>query len=96
MRIAEVIEKHYPTFRKMCKRKHTVLNEHLTSEDILQNVMLMAVNKFKDKEISEDEGYDYIKRSLAMELFFNKKKVNDIETLIEDEVCPPKEPLYLI
>ena len=96
MTIAEIINDHYEELKSMCKNTNTVVSCHRTSEDVFQDVMVMALNKYKDRKISEDEGIKYLRKSLAMELYFQWNKIdNNNEVLMGDLKCPPPEDLLL-
>lgn len=78
MTINEIISKHYSSFYAMLKNKKIPIYNSLTAEDVLQNVMITAINKFGDKQIKEEEGFEYIKKSLKTELHFSfKRKANE-------------------
>ena len=73
MTIGEIITKHFMEFSGMVKNTDTVIEEGLTYEDIFDDVILTSLKKFKG-EVSEQEGYDYIKKTLLLEFFFSKKR----------------------
>lgn len=78
MTIGEIITKHFMEFSGMVRNTDTVVEEGNTSEDIFQNVMLTAMKKYKG-EVDEKEGYDYIKKTFLLEVFFSpKRKKRDI------------------
>lgn len=99
MKIGEVIERHNGEWRRLLKKKDNVYSNHMTQEDVYQDVMVTALKKYGDKDINEDDGVKYILKTLNMELFFFPKKMAmgaRKEVLIEDMECPPPEPLYII
>jgi hypothetical protein len=57
-----------------------VISLSKTEEDILQDVCVTAMRKFKDKDISEKEGMDYLKLTLYNEQHFqiNRKKKDKV------------------
>lgn len=76
MSISEIITKHYNEFKSMVKGDVVIVNSK-TQEDILQDVMITSLKKFKG-EVSESEGYAYIKKTLQCEQFYSfKRKKND-------------------
>lgn len=75
MTIGEVITKHFMEFSGMVRNTDTVIEEGNTYEDIFSNVMLTALKKFRG-DVSEQEGYDYIRKTLLLEFHFSKKRKN--------------------
>ena len=73
MTIGEIITKHFMEFSGMVRNTDTVVEEGNTYEDIFDDVMLTSLKKFKG-DVSEQEGYDYIKKTLLLEFFFSKKR----------------------
>lgn len=73
MRINDVICLHFMEFSGMVRNTDTVIEEGNTYEDIFQDVMITALKKFKG-EVTEQEGYDYIRKTLLTEFFFSKKR----------------------
>ena len=60
-------------FSGMVRNTDTVIEEGLTYEDIFSNVMYTALKKYKG-DISEEEGYEYIKKTLLLEFYFSPKR----------------------
>lgn len=84
MLISEIITKHYNEFRAMVKNQNTVIVNSKTPEDILQDVMITSLKKFKG-DVSEEEGYNYIKKTLQCEKHYSyKRKVNDMLVFTDD------------
>ena len=78
MTINNVITAHYKEFRAMVKNSDVAVENGNTREDIFQDVMMTALKKYKG-EVDEAEAYDYIKRTLGAELFFQvRRKKRDI------------------
>lgn len=78
MTINNVITAHYKEFRAMVKNSDVAVENGNTREDIFQDVMMTALKKYKG-EVDEEEAYDYIKRTLGAELFFQvRRKKRDI------------------
>ena len=94
MTIQEVITKNYEELKSMCRRTDVVVSCHRTSEDVFQDVIVMALNKFKDKYITEKEGMDYLRKSLAMEFYFQYNKIDSKEVFLDELKCPPTDDLY--
>ena len=76
MTIGEIITKHFNEFSGMVKNTDIVIEEGNTYEDIFQNVMMTALKKYKDKEVDENEGLEYIKKTFLLEVFFSPKRKN--------------------
>jgi hypothetical protein len=84
MKITEIIDKYYETLLDMCTKKDIALYGGKTSEDLLGDAVLTTMNKFKDSDITEEEGYEYFKKTfLESCLFAYKKKSYTSEKMIE-------------
>lgn len=70
MTINSVITKYYPTLKTYCKNDDVVISLGRTSEDVLQDVCVTAIRKYKEKDIEEEEGISYLKKTLFTELHF--------------------------
>ena len=77
MLISEIINRHYDTLKKEVNGE-LVISHSKTSEDILQDVCLTALRKYKNTDISEEEGLSYLKKTLFTEKHFswNRKKTD--------------------
>lgn len=79
MTISEIITKHYIELSGMVRNQDVVVEMGNTSEDIFQSVMVTAIKKYKDKELDEHEGFEYLKRTYLLEMHFSpKRKSRDI------------------
>lgn len=68
----------------MCINTDVAVYGGRTSEDILNDSMITIINHFGDDDISEDEGYEYAKKTfLFEEMFAYKKKAWPEEKLID-------------
>lgn len=84
MKIKEIIEQHYDELHSYCSADK-VVSLSKTEEDILQDVCMTAMRKFKDKDISEKEGMDYLKLTLYNEQHFQMaRKKKDKVIFVED------------
>ena len=84
MTINDIISKYYNEFSGMVRNPDVVIENGNTPEDVFQNVMMTALKKYKG-EVEEREGYDYIKKTLLMEMFFSpKRKKRDILLFPDD------------
>ena len=78
MLINDIITKYYYTLRKEVNGE-LVISQSRTSEDILQDVCLTAIRKFKNQDIEEEEGLSYLKKTLFTEKHFSwNRKKNEI------------------
>lgn len=73
MTINNIISKHYDELHGFCT-SDKVISLGRTEEDILQDVCITAMRKFKDRNIEESEGMDYLKLSLWTEQHFQMKR----------------------
>lgn len=75
MKISEIISKYYDILHKEVNGE-LVISQSRTTEDILQDVCITALRKYKDQDITEEEGLNYLKKTLFTEKHFswNRKK----------------------
>lgn len=86
MTINDIISKWYNTLKKEVNGE-LVISQSRTTEDILQDVCITAMRKFKDNEIEEEEGLSYLKKTLYTEKHFSwNRKAGDI--LVFTDVLP--------
>lgn len=88
MTIGSIINAHFWELSAMCRDIDKTISNSQTSEDVFQNVMVTAMRKYKEKEIGEEEGFDYLKKTLLLELHFQfkrkvKEKIIYTDTMIE-------------
>lgn len=84
MTINEIITKHYNTLHKEVSGE-VVISQARTTEDILQDVCLTAIRKFKQTDITEEEGLTYLKKTLFTEKHFSwNRKKNEILIFTEN------------
>lgn len=74
MTIREIITNHYDELHSYCSADK-VISLSKTEEDILQDVLVTAMRKFKDSDITEKEGMDYLKLTLYNEQHFQKSRI---------------------
>ena len=83
MSISDIISKHYETLKKEVNGE-LVISHSKTTEDILQDVCLTALRKYKNSDISEEEGLSYLKKTLFTEKHFSwNRKKTDIMVYME-------------
>ena len=84
MTISDIITKHYDTLKKEVNGE-LVISHSKTSKDILQDVCLTALRKYKNTDISEEEGLSYLKKTLFTEKHFSwNRKKTDIMVYMAD------------
>lgn len=78
MKISEIIENNYSALHKEVNGE-LVISQGRTTEDILQDVCITALRKYKDSDITEEEGLSYLKKTLFTEKHFSwNRKKNEI------------------
>lgn len=84
MNIKDIIAKYYNTLHEFCS-DDKVISQSRTEEDILQDVCITAMRKFKNKDVDEEEGLSYLKKTLWTEQHFQSaRKKKDILILADD------------
>lgn len=75
MTINDVITKYYDELHASCTGDK-VISQSRTEEDILNDVCMTAIRKFKRSTITEEEGIAYLRKNIAAEKHFqyNRKK----------------------
>ena len=82
--ISDIISKHYNTLKKEVNGE-MVISQGRTTEDILQDVCITAIRKYKDNNITEEEGLTYLKKTLFTEKHFSwNRKKNEILVFTEN------------
>lgn len=91
MLIQEIISKYYDTLHKEVNGE-LVISQSRTTEDILQDVCITALRKYKDNDITEEEGLNYLKKTLFTEKHFSwNRKKNEI--LVYTDTLPDIESI---
>ena len=91
MSIYDVIEKYFTILQKEVNGE-LVISQSRTTEDILQDVCLTAIRKYKDQDITEEEGLHYLKKTLYTEKHFSwNRKKNEI--LVYTDTLPDIESI---
>lgn len=84
MTINDIISTHYDTLKREVNGE-MVISQARTTEDILQDVCLTAMRKYKNLDITEEEGLSYLKKTLFTEKHFSwNRKKNDILIFTEN------------
>ena len=79
MTINEAIDKWYWHFIAFAKNTDTLVYDGNTTEDVVHNMMLMALRKWGDSDEDEKVLFDYLQKSIAMQLKLIRKKKNSKE-----------------
>lgn len=85
MTINDIISKHYDELLQQCSCDK-VISQGRTECDILQDVCVTAIRKFRDKEIEEEEGLAYLKKTLFTEKHFQRKRLKNEIIIYTDDV----------
>lgn len=74
--IRQIIAEHYNELLGQCT-SDKVISQGRTEFDILQDICITAIRKFKESEIEEEEGYSYLKKTLFTEKHFQRKRLKN-------------------
>ena len=85
MLISDVISKHYNTLHKEVNGE-IVISQGRTTEDILQDVCITALRKYKHQDITEEEGLNYLKKTLFTEKHFSWNRIKNEMVIYTDEL----------
>ena len=77
MTISDIITNNYTMLKKRVKKYNSNI-ELLEGDDVLGDIALMALRKFKDKDITEEEGLRYMLRNLYFESVFRPKRQSSL------------------
>lgn len=84
MSIRDIISKHYNELLNQCTCDK-VVSQGRTECDILQDVCITAMRKYKESNIDEEEGYSYLKKTLFTEKHFQySRKKGEIIIYMDD------------
>lgn len=92
MTINDIITKYSNKLDKLAKGKDIPIYNGYTSEDIVQNCYITAMNKYGLKQISEEEGYNYLLKTILNELKFSyRRKEKDHLIFCDNIIAYDKE-----
>ena len=74
MTIKEIIDSNYDYLHNFCS-SDKVISLSKTEEDILHDVLITAIRKFKERDISEQEGMSYLKLTLYNEQLMQTRRI---------------------
>lgn len=90
MTIKEIIARHYEELHRYCSNDK-VISLSKTEEDILHDVCITAMKKYKEKNISEGEGMDYLKLTLYNEQHFQMARKKKDRLVYVDDILKVAE-----
>lgn len=70
----------------MSLRPDIVVSGGKTSDDVLSDIIYTALKKYKGKEIEEEEGVVYIRKSFLNEIRFQYKRLKSEKVTFMSEV----------
>ena len=79
MTINEAIEKWYDHFIAFAKATDRVITNGYSTDDVIHDMLLMALRKWGEDDVDEQTLFDYLEKSCAMQLKFQNKKKNSKE-----------------
>lgn len=84
MKINDIITKYFLELKSKCHNDDRVISMGRTSEDVLQDVCLTAVRKYRNKDVNEQEGLTYLLKTLFYELKFQRNRVDPRMVFTDD------------
>lgn len=78
MKINDILASAYTSLINIC-RDTRVINEGKTCDDYINDVVLQALRKYRNKNVEWEEGYEYLTSNIYLELYFSKKRPRPIE-----------------
>lgn len=84
MKINEVISKHFEELKSKCHNDDKIISMSRTSEDVLQDVCLTAMRKYKNKDVDEQEALAYLQKTLFYELKFQLNRIDTKLVFVEN------------
>lgn len=79
MTINEAVSRWYGHFIKFAKNTDVILYDGNSTDDVVHNMILMALRKWGDDDVDSQALYDYLQKSIAMQLKLSKKKKSSRE-----------------
>lgn len=85
MKINDIVSSAYTDLLKNVKNNN-VIAEGKTASDLLNDIILQSLRHFKNKDVSWEIGYKYLKDNFFLELYFSPKRKSKDILLINDVV----------
>ena len=91
MNIRQIINMHFNELSSLVKHSDIPIYCGNMSEDVLQNCFLVALNKFKDNEIEEEYGFNYLRNTICSEIkYAYRRKGRDNLIFVENLIAYDK------
>lgn len=84
MTINDLLQKYYYALKAKCHNDDKAISMGRTSEDVLQDVCLTALRKYKQKPINEKEALEYVEKTLWFELKFQPNRIDTRITFMDN------------
>ena len=93
MKINDIVSSAYSEFCGLIVN-NMVISEGRTAEDLINDCMFQGLRKFKNKDVTWEDGYQYLKDTVFTELYFSKKRRDILFLLMDDlDVHKKKESI---
>lgn len=86
MTINDIITKHYNKLYNSVVKHNKVISQGRTPEDLLNDVCLTALRKFKQDDITEEDGLSYLKKTLFTESKFQYNRIKNELVIFSDTI----------
>ena len=83
--IRDIISKHYDELLSQCSCDK-VISQGRTECDILNDVCITAMRKFRENNIEEEIGYSYLKKTLFTEKHFQYSRLKSEIIIYMDDL----------
>lgn len=84
MTISQVITKHYTQLKAKCHNDDRIISLSRTSQDVLHDVIMTALRKYRDQDIVEGDGLLYLEKTLWYELKFQRNRIDPKCMVVDD------------
>ena len=85
MTISNVITKYYYALHSYCNPDMAIAQSR-TGEDILHDVCITAIKKYKENEVTEEEALSYLKKTLYTEQLFQKARLKKEKVIYMEDI----------
>lgn len=76
MKINQIIEKNDKEFRQLIREDNKVIAQSKLREDLLQDTYLHAMKMWKQQEIDEETGYNWLRQKIINSILYQYKKID--------------------
>lgn len=76
MKINQIIEKYDGEFRQLIREDNKVIAQSKMREDLLQETYLHALKMWKNFEMTEEEGYNWLRQKVINSILYQYKKID--------------------